>query len=46
MQTVGGFLCAMGYAGVPFDPEITDLYFESAAGKLKIVEKWDANRLQ
>ena len=34
----GRILCAMGYAGVPFDPEITDLYFESAAGKLKIVE--------
>ena len=28
----------MGYAGAMFDPENTDIYFESAAGKLKIVE--------
>lgn len=34
----GRILCAMGYAGTPFDPDKTDLYFESAAGKLKIVE--------
>ena len=34
----GRILCAMGYAGVSFDPNRTDLYFESVAGKLKIVE--------
>ena len=34
----GRILCAMGYAGVSFDPEKVDLYFESAAGTLKIIE--------
>lgn len=34
----GRILCAMGYSGAEFDPEQVDLYFESAAGKLKIVE--------
>ncbi len=34
----GRILCAMGYAGVPFDPEKVDLYFESRAGKIKIIE--------
>lgn len=34
----GRILCAMGYSGVLFDPEQVDLYFESAAGKLKIIE--------
>lgn len=34
----GRILCAMGYSGAEFDPERVDLYFESAAGKLKIVE--------
>ena len=34
----GRILCALGYAGVQFDPEKVDLYFESAAGKLKIIE--------
>ena len=28
----------MGYSGAQFDPEKVDLYFESAAGKLKIIE--------
>ena len=28
----------MGYSGVQFDPEKVDLYFESRAGKLKIIE--------
>ena len=28
----------MGYSGAKFDPEKVDLYFESAAGKLKIIE--------
>ena len=34
----GRILCAMGYSGAGFDPEQVDLYFESAAGKLKIIE--------
>lgn len=34
----GRILCAMGYSGAWFDPERVDLYFESAAGKLKLVE--------
>ncbi|HAP21447.1 MAG TPA: ornithine acetyltransferase, partial [Lachnospiraceae bacterium] len=34
----GRILCAMGYSGVQFDPEVVDLYFESAAGKIKIME--------
>ena len=28
----------MGYSGVQFDPEVVDLYFERAAGKIKIME--------
>ncbi len=34
----GRILCAMGYSGAVFDPEQVDLYFESTAGKLKIIE--------
>ena len=34
----GRILCAMGYSGASFDPEIVDIWFESSAGKLKIVE--------
>ncbi|MEG7531656.1 MAG: bifunctional glutamate N-acetyltransferase/amino-acid acetyltransferase ArgJ [Hungatella sp.] len=34
----GRILCAMGYSGAQFDPEEVDLFFESAAGKLKIIE--------
>ena len=34
----GRILCAMGYSGASFDPEKVDLFFESAAGKLKIIE--------
>jgi glutamate N-acetyltransferase/amino-acid N-acetyltransferase len=34
----GRILCAMGYSGAAFDPEQVDLYFESAAGKMKIIE--------
>lgn len=34
----GRILCAMGYSGADFDPELVDIYFESSAGKLKIVE--------
>lgn len=34
----GRILCAMGYSGAQFDPEKVDLYFESAAGRIKIIE--------
>ena len=34
----GRILCAMGYSGVNFDPEKVDLFFESAVGKLQIIE--------
>ena len=34
----GRILCAMGYSGAQFDPDRVNLYFESAAGKLKIIE--------
>lgn len=34
----GRILCAMGYAGVPFDPDKVDLYIESTIGSLKLVE--------
>ena len=31
-------MCAMGYAGVAFDPEKVDLWYEAAGKTLKIVE--------
>ena len=34
----GRILCTMGYSGVQFDPEKVDLFFESKAGKLQIIE--------
>lgn len=34
----GRILCAMGYSGAEFEPEKVDLFFESAAGKLQIIE--------
>ena len=34
----GRILCAMGYSGARFDPEKVDLYFESAAGKIQLIE--------
>lgn len=34
----GRILCAMGYSGVSFDPEKVDLFFESAAGKMQIIQ--------
>lgn len=34
----GRILCAMGYSGVEFDPEKVDLFFESVAGKIQIIE--------
>lgn len=32
----GRILCALGYAGVQFDPEKIDLYFESKTGKILV----------
>ncbi|MGI5990571.1 MAG: bifunctional glutamate N-acetyltransferase/amino-acid acetyltransferase ArgJ [Lachnospiraceae bacterium] len=34
----GRILCAMGYSGAEFDPDKIDIWLESSAGKLKIVE--------
>lgn len=34
----GRILCAMGYSGAEFDPEKVDLFIESKAGKLKLIE--------
>ncbi|MDO5349051.1 MAG: bifunctional glutamate N-acetyltransferase/amino-acid acetyltransferase ArgJ [Lachnospiraceae bacterium] len=34
----GRILCAMGYSGAEFDPEKVDLFFESGAGRLQIIE--------
>ncbi|SFR86311.1 bifunctional glutamate N-acetyltransferase/amino-acid acetyltransferase ArgJ [Anaeromicropila populeti] len=34
----GRIFCAMGYAGIEFNPDLVDLYIESEAGKLKLVE--------
>lgn len=34
----GRILCAMGYSGARFDPEKVDLFFESKAGRLQIIE--------
>lgn len=34
----GRILCAMGYSGVEFDPQIVDIFFESNAGIIKIVD--------
>ena len=34
----GRILCAMGYSGATFDPEKVDLYIESKAGKLQLIQ--------
>lgn len=34
----GRILCALGYAGVDFNPEKVDLYIESVDGKIKLAE--------
>lgn len=34
----GRIFCAMGYSGAKFIPEEVDLYFESVAGKIKLIE--------
>lgn len=38
----GRILCAMGYSGADFDPEKVDLFFESKAGKIQIIENGTA----
>lgn len=38
----GRILCAMGYSGAQFDPEKVDLFFESEAGKIQIIENGTA----
>lgn len=38
----GRLLCAMGYSGAQFDPEKVDLFFESTAGKIQIIENGTA----
>ncbi|MDE6232026.1 MAG: bifunctional ornithine acetyltransferase/N-acetylglutamate synthase, partial [Lachnospiraceae bacterium] len=38
----GRILCAMGYSGADFNPETVDIYFESSAGRIKIVENGTA----
>ena len=34
----GRIICAMGYSGAQFDPEVVDIWLESKAGTIKIVE--------
>lgn len=34
----GRILCAMGYSGVEFNPDKVDLFFQSAAGKIQLIE--------
>ena len=34
----GRILCAMGYSGAQFDPEVVDIWLEIKAGTIKIVE--------
>ncbi len=34
----GRILCAMGYSGIDFNPDMVDLFIESTEGKLKLVE--------
>ena len=34
----GRILCAMGYSGAMFDPEKVDLFIESVAGKIQLVD--------
>lgn len=38
----GRILCAMGYSGAQFDPEKVDLFFESQAGNIQIIENGTA----
>ncbi len=38
----GRILCAMGYSGAQFEPDQVDLFFESAAGRIQIIENGTA----
>ncbi|MGC4019397.1 MAG: bifunctional glutamate N-acetyltransferase/amino-acid acetyltransferase ArgJ [Muricomes sp.] len=38
----GRILCAMGYSGAEFNPEKVDLFFESKAGRIQIIENGTA----
>lgn len=38
----GRILCAMGYSGAAFDPEQVDLFFESKAGRIQIIQNGTA----
>ncbi|GFI49512.1 arginine biosynthesis bifunctional protein ArgJ [Lachnospiraceae bacterium] len=38
----GRILCAMGYSGAQFDQEKVDLFFESKAGRIQIIENGTA----
>ena len=38
----GRIICAMGYSGASFDPDRVDLFFESRAGMIKIIENGTA----
>ena len=35
----GRFMCALGYSGVDFNPDKVDIYFESKAGSVLVVDK-------
>ena len=37
----GRVLCALGYAGIDFDPEKIDVVFKSSAGEIKVCENGD-----
>ena len=45
MQTGEEFSVQWDIPVIQFDPEKVDLFFESKAGKLQIIEKWCGNRL-
>ena len=35
----GRFMCALGYSGIQFNPDIVDIYFESKAGSILVVSQ-------
>lgn len=35
----GRFMCALGYSGIQFNPDIVDIYFESKAGAVLVVSQ-------
>lgn len=38
----GRFMCALGYSGIDFNPDKVDIYFESAAGSVLVVDQGSA----